>query len=166
MPFNPVYNDHIQLLHDSGSHWLLSFCSSSRVQICDSLKSTLNRSSMKSVYSLYKHVVGEFEKVKPTFLPVHKQTDGFNCGHFAIAYAAEILHGNSPMEANFDVKNMRNHLLVCLERKKNSNTISKNKQTINIFFVTLIAFYSFVQIVFFFKRFFVDSSKDMYISKK
>ena len=33
IPFNPVYNDHIQLLHDGGSHWFLSFCSSSRVQI-------------------------------------------------------------------------------------------------------------------------------------
>ena len=63
MSFNPVYNDHIQLLHDGGSHWFLSFCSSGRVQISDSLKSTLNRSSMKTVYSLYKHVVGEFEKV-------------------------------------------------------------------------------------------------------
>ena len=117
MPFNPVYNDYIQLLHDGGSHWFLSFCSSGRVQICDSLKSTLHRSSMKSVYSLYKHVVGEFEKVKPTFLPVHKQTDGFNCGLFAIAYAAEILHGKSQMETIFDVKKMRNHLLVCLEQK-------------------------------------------------
>ena len=117
IPLNPVYNDHIQLLHDGGSHWFLSFCSSGRVQICDSLKSTLNRSSMKSVYSLYKHVVGEFEKVKPTFLPVQKQTDGFNCGPFAIAYAAEIVHGKSPMEAIFDVKKMRNHLLVCLEQK-------------------------------------------------
>ena len=43
IPFNPVYNDHIQLLHDGGSHWFLSFCSSGRVQICDSLKPTLNR---------------------------------------------------------------------------------------------------------------------------
>ena len=117
MPFNPVYNDHIQLLHDGGSHWFLSFCSSGRVQICDSLKSTLNRSSMKSVYSLYKHVVGEFEKVKPNFLPAHKQTDGFNCGPFAIAYAAEILHGRSSMEAIFDVRKMQNHLLICLEQK-------------------------------------------------
>ena len=98
------------------SMWFLSFCSSGRVQICDSLKSKLNRLSMKSLYPLNKHV-GEFEKVKPTFLPVHKQTDGFNYGPFAIAYAAEILHGKSPMEAIFDVKKMRNHLLVCLEQK-------------------------------------------------
>ena len=72
---------------------------------------------MKSVYSLCKHVVGELEKVKPTFLPVHKQTDGFNCDHFAIANAAEIVHGKSPMKAIFDVKKMRNHLLVFLEQK-------------------------------------------------
>ena len=25
IPYNPVYNDHIQLLHDGGSHWFLSF---------------------------------------------------------------------------------------------------------------------------------------------
>ena len=61
--------------------------------------------------------MGEIEKVKPTFLSVHKQTDGFNCGPFAIAYAAEILDGKSPMEAIFDVQKMRNHLLVCLEQK-------------------------------------------------
>ena len=117
IPFNPVYNDHIQLLHDGSSHWFLSFCSSGRVQICDSLKSKLNRSSMKSVYSLYKYAVGEFEKVKPTFLPVHKQRDGFNCGPFAIAYAAEILDGKSPMEAKFIVPKMRSHLKDCLEKK-------------------------------------------------
>ena len=70
---------------------------------------------MKSVYSLYKNFVGEFGKVIPTFLPVHKQTDGFNCGPFAIAYAAEILDGKSPMEAIFDVKKMRRHLILCLK---------------------------------------------------
>ena len=74
IPFNPVYNDHIQLLHDGDSHWFLSFCSSGRVQICDSLKSTLNCSSMKSVYSLYKHVVGEFEKLnQPSYQFISKQ---------------------------------------------------------------------------------------------
>ena len=117
MHFQPVHQDHIQLLYDGGSHWFLSFCSSGRVQICDSLKSTLNRSSMKSVYSLYKNVVGESGKVMPTFLPVHKQPDGFNCGPFAIAYAAEILDGKSPMEAIFDVKKMRQHLIRCLQEK-------------------------------------------------
>jgi len=93
IPFQPVYQDHIQLLHDGGSHWFLTFCSSDRVQICDSLKSSLNHCSKESIYSLYKHVVGEYDKVNPTFLPAQKQPDGFNCGVFAIAFAAESLDG-------------------------------------------------------------------------
>jgi len=62
--------------------------------------------------------VGEFEKVTPTFLPVQKQPDGYNCGPFAIAYAAEILDGYSPMEAIFNVKKMCSHLKLCLEQQK------------------------------------------------
>ena len=49
IPFNPIYNDHIQLLHDGGSHWFLSFCSSGRVQICNRLKSTLNQPSYQFI---------------------------------------------------------------------------------------------------------------------
>ena len=59
---------------------------------------------------LYTNVVDNFGKVY-TFLPVQKQTDGYNCGPFSIAYAAEILDGKSPMDACFDVKKMRSHLI-------------------------------------------------------
>ena len=41
--------------------------------------------------------------MNPTFLTVQKQRDGFNCDVFAIAFAAEILDGCSPMDAVFDV---------------------------------------------------------------
>ena len=37
-PFRAVNNEHIQLLHDGINHWILSFCSSDRAQICDSLR--------------------------------------------------------------------------------------------------------------------------------
>ena len=37
LPFQTVNHDHIQLWHDGSSHWFLDFCSSSRIQICDSL---------------------------------------------------------------------------------------------------------------------------------
>ena len=52
-----------------------------------------------------------------TFLPVQKQTDGYNCGPFAIAYAAEVLDGRSPIEAQFDVLKMREHIMACLENQ-------------------------------------------------
>ena len=53
-----------------------------------------------------------------TFLPVYKQTDGCNCGLFAIAYAAEILDGKSPMEIVFHVNEMRRHLILCFEQQE------------------------------------------------
>ena len=73
---------------------------------------------MKHVYALYKNVVGEFGKVTPTFLPVYKQTDGFNCRPFASAYVAEILDGKSPTEAVFGVYKMRRHLILSLEQQE------------------------------------------------
>ena len=51
-----------------------------------------------------------------SFLPVQKQSDGFNCGPFAIAYAAEILNGKSPIEAQFDAAKKRGYLISCLEK--------------------------------------------------
>ena len=60
-----------------------------------------------------KMIVGTFGL---TFLSVQKQPDGHNCGLFAVAFAAEILAGKSPIEAVFDVAQMRDHLIFCLEQ--------------------------------------------------
>ena len=48
MPFRAVNNGHIQLLHDGNNHWLLSFCSSDRVEISDSLKNHAGRFRLRS----------------------------------------------------------------------------------------------------------------------
>ena len=50
-----------------------------------------------------------------TFLPGQKQQDGHNCDLFAMAFAAEILDGKSPIDAVFHVLQLRNHLIYCLE---------------------------------------------------
>ena len=55
-PYRAVTGEYIQLLHNGINHWFLSFCSNSRVQVCDSLNSTLTRTSRKSIQSLYKNV--------------------------------------------------------------------------------------------------------------
>ena len=60
-PFHPVSQEHVQLLHDGANHWFLSFCSNGRVQVCDSLRSSLTRSSRKSIRSLYKHYIADGE---------------------------------------------------------------------------------------------------------
>ena len=67
--------------------------------------------------------------------PVHKQTDGCNCGPFTITCAAGILHRKSSMEAAFDVSEMRRHLIICLEQQE-LTPFPKFKETEEIFFKT------------------------------
>ena len=112
----PYREEHIQLLHDGRNHWILSFCSNGRVQVCDSLNTALTRSSRKATRSLYKDYFSGDEVI--SFLPVQRQPDGYNCGLFAIAFAAEILDGKSPSEAIFSVDEMRGHFISCLETQK------------------------------------------------
>ena len=50
--------------------------------------------------------------------PEDAKGDGYNCGPFAVAFAAEILDGKSPIEARFDVKKMRGYLRSCLIKKQ------------------------------------------------
>ena len=111
-----MYEEHIQLLHDGRNHWILSFCSNDRVQVCDNLNTALTRSSRKAIRSLYKHYFSGDEVT--SFLPVLIQPDGYNCGLFAIAFAAEILDEKSLSEAIFSVDEMRGHLISCLETQK------------------------------------------------
>ena len=81
-PFHPVSQEHVQFLHDGANHLFLSFCSNGRVQVCDSLRSSLTRSSRTSIRSLYNHYVADGGEQIVTFLPVQKQPDGHNCGPF------------------------------------------------------------------------------------
>ena len=114
-PFHPVSQEHVQLLYDGANYWFLSFCSNGHVQVCDSLHSSLTRSSRKSIRFLFKHYVADGREQIVIFLPVQKQPDGHNYGPFAIAYTAEIFDGRSPSEAVFDVNKISEHLITCLE---------------------------------------------------
>ena len=116
-PFQAVNEEHVQLLHDGRNHWFLSFCSNGRVQVCDSLNHTLTRSSRKAILSLYKNYFAGREKII-SFLEVQRQPASYNCGLFAIAFAAELLDGKSPTNATFDVDKMRAHLFSCFEGQK------------------------------------------------
>ena len=79
------------------------------------LRSSLTPSSRKLIRSLYKNYVSNRGE-RMTFLPVQKQPVGYNCGSFAIAYA-ELLDGQCPSDAVFDVNEMRKHLITCLENQ-------------------------------------------------
>ena len=59
---------------------------------------------------------------------MEKQTDGHNCRAYAIAFAAGILAGLSPIDSRFDVSRMRYHLIKCLENEKLTPFPKTNKR--------------------------------------
>ena len=82
--------------------------------MCDSLRTNVTSISKKCLKSLFQPLVKN-GKLEVTFLPVDKQTDGFNCGLFALGYASILLDGKSPVDARFVVNEMRNHFMKCLK---------------------------------------------------
>ena len=49
------------------------------------------------------------------FLPVQKQTNGFNYGLFALRLASVLLNDKSPIDTRFVVSEMRNRFIKCLK---------------------------------------------------
>ena len=92
--------ERVHLMHNGNNHWIMTGCSNVRVQVCDSLRSRLSCVTKRCIKKLYQTSV-------VSLLPVQKKRDGWNCGLFSVAFAAEILGGTSPMEANLGVDRMR-----------------------------------------------------------
>ena len=110
----PVSGDHIQLLRGGKCHWLLAFSSSGKVQVCNSLCTSLKLVFKQCLKSLCQPLLRN-GKLEVTFLTVEKQTGGFNCGLFALVYASILLDGKSPTDFRFLVKEMRAHYIKCLK---------------------------------------------------
>ena len=59
--------------------------------------------------------------IKATVLPLQQQTNGIDCGLYALAFIVYLLENNKyPTEVSFDQNQMRNHLLKLFE----SNQVS------------------------------------------
>ena len=54
------------------------------------------------------------------FVPVQQQTNGYDCGIFAIAFATCLALGTNPSNATFDIQRMHSHLVTCLRATKMS----------------------------------------------
>ena len=120
----PAKSTFIQILHVSSCHWILVSNVNPRdrsgffnsVGIYDS-----NR--MMSVSKSLKNEICSF--VKPacdlyTFdiMNIQTQTNGSDCGLFAIACATELVDGCDPVLCHWDQAQMRPHLMQCLIEEK------------------------------------------------
>lgn len=89
-PFFKVRENQIQLLHDRFNHWLLSFNSSCRVQLCGNLCTNISGVTKTCLRALYKLLIPEDGKLTISVVLAPTQKDSYNCGLFAIAFVADI----------------------------------------------------------------------------
>ena len=114
----------VQILHDGSLHWVCvsnAFVAEEKrcdtVHCYDSLNSdgTVTEKVAKQIFDLS---FCESDNLNINLKPVQQQTNGTNCGIFAIAYALSIVHGIDPTTIRFEEKRMRKHLVTCMEQKK------------------------------------------------
>ena len=110
----------VQILHDGNLHWVIIStygCSLGEVFLMDSLfNGRIADHTKRQICSIVNY---EQDVLKIIALPVQQQSNGVDCGVFAIAFISYILSQHkSPIDAKFNSSKMRPHLLHCLLEDK------------------------------------------------
>ena len=115
--FDVVTSEFIQILHTGNDHWVCISsigCVPGTVGLFDSLFSdTISQEVEEQTNDLLGGNLVSLE-----FVPIQQQTNGSNCGIFAIAFATCLALGTNPIHVTFDIPRMRPHLLDCFKEGK------------------------------------------------
>ena len=114
--FDIASGEFIQILHTGSDHWLCISsigCSPGVVHLFDSF---YNDVILTEVEEQTQDLLGS-KQVDLVYVPVQQQTNGSDCGVFAIAFATCLAFGENPAHMTFDVPKMRPHLATCLKHK-------------------------------------------------
>ena len=117
----PLNKKYIQILHINGNHWV-NVSNMSTYSDRGERDRVLNLDSMisrKIGLDLKKQVCSFARPLTDTFrfdiINIMPQSNGLDCGLYAIGNATEILHGYNPIQCEYDTGVMRKHLIKCLE---------------------------------------------------
>ena len=114
--FDIASGEFIQILHTGTDHWLCISsigCSPGVVHLFDSF---YNDVILTEIEEQTQDLLGG-KQVHLVYVPVRQQTNGSDCGVFAIAFATCLAFGENPAHVTFDVPKMRPHLATCLKHK-------------------------------------------------
>ena len=121
----PVQGPALQIINTdpvgAGSHWILLSslnCDEGRVQVFDSAGgSYLRLAALRSLAYFFRqppHVT----MIGVNWMECDSQTNGSDCGVFALANAVALCHGLDPSEIHYIVPEMRSHLVTCMESRR------------------------------------------------
>ena len=118
--FSIFRNKFVQVLHDGGCHWVCvanfignNKCCRSAIHYYDSLNTTGAITKFIEV-QICSFLLCQEDQLTIVIKPVQQQRE-INCGLFALAFATSLLFGDDPTKLRYDEKQMRKHLVYCLE---------------------------------------------------
>ena len=115
--FDIVSGEFVQILHTGNSHWVCVSsigCPPGHVKLYDSFYSD---AISQEIEQQTNDLLGG-RLLSLVRASVQQQSNGSDCGIFAIAFAACLVFGIDPSHVNFDVPTIRPHLADCLRNKK------------------------------------------------
>ncbi len=110
----------LQLLHNGANHWVLVVASGQQLFLYDSGGAAVTDDLAAQMGQIFPAMVQGDGSLPLQRVAVPQQTNGRDCGVYAIAYAFSLLgEANASIlteaGAQFDVRQMRPHLCYCFE---------------------------------------------------
>ena len=110
-------NNFIQVLHTGGIHWVcvsnIGCSRNNQVKLYDSLYSGIAPFTREQIAALLFNQ--ESDGIEICVPPVDQQTNGTDCGVFAIAFATALCYNMDPTSLKFNRRAIRAHLLDSLK---------------------------------------------------
>lgn len=115
LTFDIMRKEFVQILFTGEYHWLTVSTfglQSSFIDVLDSLHLTLSSSAKDQICALLNT---DQDTINVQFVNTEKQTNRYDCGLYAIAYATSVCLGENVSQLKYHSKEMRPHLKHCLE---------------------------------------------------
>ena len=112
---NVETGEFLQIFHVRGCHWVAVStigCAHGEVEVYDSLRKGLCAASLKALASIM------HSPLTLKIMNVQSQPNSTDCGPFAAAYVTELCYGRKPIDINFCVPRMRDHMKKCFLRRR------------------------------------------------
>lgn len=108
--FAPAPEDTAMVIHDQ-DHWVACGSFGGEVLLADSARRPVSPLVAKQLRELFQTQLGQDNKLRVKVVPCPTQTNGSDCGIYAIAFCTEWAYGQMTLDdIAFDVPKMREHM--------------------------------------------------------
>ena len=128
--FSVQRSEFVQILNVYGSHWLTISnigCPTGTINVYDSLPNCyLSSDTKRQIAAIL--FLSDQRKITVNFVDVQIQSNGSDCGLYALAFTTSLCCGDNPSKINYRSHKLREHLFNCLENHVMTSFPRRNRQ--------------------------------------